>query len=171
MIQNHPYIDEFKLRGTQAPFRASCSNQNRLMVRPARKPAPARVPICQSWLTMRNGLMDRVLQGLTRRGDPTLIALVGQSGSGKTTAAANFVDVWRGIHRSEPGETEIHTRVRSNRVQASFRDGVLWLHVGEGGGRTDRLPFLMRTLAQKIYEEISDNSVDDPSTVRIDTKQ
>ena len=71
---------------------------------------------------MRNGVMDRVLAGLSRGRDPTVMALVGRSGSGKTTAAASFVDLWRGIHRPQQGETEIQARVRSNRVQASFPD-------------------------------------------------
>ena len=96
------------------------------------------------------------------------MALVGRSGSGKTTAAASFVDLWRGIHRPQQGETEIQARVRSNRVQASFPDGVLWLRVGEGAGSANRLQSLMRTLAKKLCEEVLENSVDDPSTVNGD---
>ena len=135
------------------------------MVGLTRKPAPTGVPGCQSWFTMRNGVIDRVLEGFSRGGDPTVMALVGRSGSGKTTVAASFVDLWRGIHRLQKGETEIQARVRLNRAQASFPDGVLWLQVGEDGGRADRLPFLMRTLAKKLHKEVLGNSGDDPATV------
>lgn len=98
-----------------------------MMVGPTLKPAPNGLPVCQSWLTMCNGVMERVLDGLNPGGDPTVMALVGRSGSGKTTTVASFVDLWRGIHLPQEGETEIQAHVRSNRVQASFPDGVLWL--------------------------------------------
>lgn len=130
---------------------------------PTEQPAPNGLPACQAWCTIRNSVMDRVLEGFSRGGDPTVVALVGRNGSGKSTAAACFVNLWRGIHQPQEGETEIQARVRSHRVQASFPDGVLWLRVGEGGGSTDRIASLMRTLAQKLYEEVLDNSVDDPA--------
>lgn len=130
------------------------------MAEPTRKPAPKGLPVCQSWITMRSGVMDRLLEGFSRGGNPTVMALVGRSGSGKTLAAASFVDLWRGVHRSRESEANNQTRVRLSRAREMFADGVMWLRVGEGAGGADRLPTLMRTLAQKLYEEVLDNSVD-----------
>lgn len=134
--------------------------------KPTPKPVPNGLPVWQPWLTVRNGVMDRIFESLSRSQDPTVAALVGRSGSGKTIAAATFLHMQRGLNVSEEeGETELGTRVRPNRVQALFPDGVLWLRVGEGGGATECLPSLMRTLAQMLYEEVLGKLASDPMAV------
>ncbi|CAN0449696.1 unnamed protein product, partial [Ectocarpus sp. 12 AP-2014] len=71
-------------------------------------------------------------------------ALTGQSGAGKTTAAAAMV-----------GE-------RGDRVRALFPHGVVWLRVGKGAGAGDRLHRLMHELAKRLYEEVMGRRVDAP---------
>lgn len=117
------------------------------------KPAPKGLPLCQSWLTIRNGVMNRVFEGLTRGGDPKVVALVGRSGSSKTTAAASFDDLWRGIHHPHGGETELQASVRSNRALLHSRMDSFDCTSVKGGGDADRLNSLMRTLAQKLNKE------------------
>ncbi|CAM9623475.1 unnamed protein product [Ectocarpus sp. 6 AP-2014] len=77
--------------------------------------------------------MERVFEALTADdGGPRLVGLVGDSGSGKTTAASEII--------------------RSNEVRQAFSDGVVWLTVNHGA--KDRLPSLMLQLAHMVCEEV-----------------
>lgn len=115
----------------------------------------------ESWHTTREGAMDRVCDILGDDGPPTLAALTGRSGSGKTTAAAAMVGE-RGPIRPRAGETEDQARTRLDCVRALFPDGVVWLRVGKGEGAVDRLPALMRKLAKAFHENVMKMSVRSP---------
>ncbi|CAN0472861.1 unnamed protein product, partial [Scytosiphon promiscuus] len=69
---------------------------------------------------------------LTEDGGPRLVGLVGDSGSGKTTAASDIV--------------------RSAEVLEAFHDGILWMPINKGAKQ--RLPSLMMQLARMVYEDI-----------------
>ena len=73
-----------------------------------------------------------------------MAALTGQSGAGKTTAAAAMV-----------GE-------RGDRVRALFPRGVVWLRVGKGAGAADRLPRLMLKLAKRLHRDVMKEGVAAP---------
>ncbi|CAM9799147.1 unnamed protein product [Ectocarpus sp. 8 AP-2014] len=93
---------------------------------------PKATPIRKSWHVQRVDVMERVFEALTADGGPRLVGLVGDSGSGKTTAASEIV--------------------RSNEVRQAFSDGVVWLTVNHGA--KDRLPSLMLQLAHMMCEEV-----------------
>ncbi|CAM9144801.1 unnamed protein product [Ectocarpus sp. 12 AP-2014] len=93
---------------------------------------PKATPIRKSWHVERLYVMERVFEALTADGGPRLVGLVGDSGSGKTTAASEIV--------------------RSNEVRQAFSDGVVWLTVNHGA--KDRLPSLMLQLAHMMCEEV-----------------
>ncbi|CAM9357053.1 unnamed protein product, partial [Ectocarpus sp. 4 AP-2014] len=81
---------------------------------------PKGTPICKSWHVERLHVMESVFEALTADGGPHLVGLVGDSGSGKTTAASEIV--------------------RSNEVRETFSDGIVWLTLAhtvceEIGGR------------------------------------
>ncbi|CAN0193370.1 unnamed protein product, partial [Ectocarpus fasciculatus] len=73
-------------------------------------------------------------RGRGRAAGPRVVGLVGESGTGKTAAAAEVV--------------------RGPEVLEYFSDGVVWLPVNEGDGQRDRLPSLMKRLARLMYEEV-----------------
>ena len=77
-------------------------------------------------------------------GGPAVAALAGQSGAGKTTAAAAMV-----------GE-------RGDQVRVLFSDGVVWLRVGKGAGAADRLPRLMLKLAKRLHQDVMEERVAAP---------
>ncbi|CAM9783453.1 unnamed protein product [Scytosiphon promiscuus] len=122
---------------------------------------PKGVPMGESWHTTREGAMDCVCDMLGGDGPPTLAALTGRSGSGKTTAAAAMVGE-RGPTRPRAGETEGQARTRLDRVRALFPQGVVWLRVGKREGAADRLPVLMRKLAKAFHQDAMNMSVRAP---------
>ncbi|CAM9124237.1 unnamed protein product, partial [Scytosiphon promiscuus] len=65
---------------------------------------------------------------------PRVVGLVGESGAGKTSVAAEIA--------------------RSPEVLEYFSDGVIWLPVNRGDGDEDRLQALMRLLARLVREEL-----------------
>eukprot|EP00752_Nemacystus_decipiens_P012273 g10879.t1 len=93
---------------------------------------PIATPTLKSWHVERHHVTHTVLEALTGDGGPRLVGLVGDSGSGKTTAASEIV--------------------RSTEARTAFLDGILWLTVNEGAGRN--LPSLMLQLARMVYEDI-----------------
>ena len=92
------------------------------------KGAPAHI----SWHVERRGVMDTVFKALTGGTGPRLVGLVGDSGSGKTTAASEIV--------------------RSIEVREAFSDGVVWLTVNNDA--KGRLSSLMLQLARMVYEDV-----------------
>lgn len=109
-------------------------------VRLARQPKPMAVralvppgtPSRERWHVRRDRVMTTVLRNFARDRGLRMIGLVGASGAGKTTAAAEII--------------------RSAEVLEFFSDGVVWLSVGEGA--SDRLPYLMLQLARMVREGI-----------------
>ncbi|CAM9267893.1 unnamed protein product [Ectocarpus fasciculatus] len=93
---------------------------------------PRGTPLRKSWQIERTHVMDAVSAALISDGGPRLVGLVGRSGSGKTTAASEFV--------------------RSTNARKAFSDGVVWLSVNEGA--KERLPSLMLQLAGAVFEDI-----------------
>ncbi|CAM9378410.1 unnamed protein product, partial [Hapterophycus canaliculatus] len=140
---------------------ASYPHQARLEPGSKLAAVPKGIPIGESWHTPREGAMDRVCDILGGDGTPTLVALTGRSGSGKTTAAAAMVGE-RGPIRPRAGETEDQARTRLDRVRTLFPQGVVWLRVGKGEGNSDRLPALMRKLAKAFHEGVMKRSVRAP---------
>ncbi|CAN0402751.1 unnamed protein product, partial [Ectocarpus sp. 8 AP-2014] len=107
------------------------------MGQPSKTPAklakvPKGTPARKSWYVKRRHVMDTVFEGLASDGGPRLVGLVGDSGSGKTTAASETV--------------------RSTEVQEAFSDGIAWLSVNDGA--KERLSSLMLQLARVVYEDI-----------------
>eukprot|EP00752_Nemacystus_decipiens_P010888 g9681.t1 len=129
---------------------------------PPLAPVPRGVPMGQSWYAVRDGVVGRVCQVLGGDGGPVVAALTGRSGAGKTTCAATMVGE-RGPIRPRLGETEDEARTRLDSVRALFPDGVVWLRVGKGAGTADRLPSLMLTLAQAVFENVMGKRVAPPA--------
>lgn len=77
-------------------------------------------------------MMETVVEALIGEGGSRLVRLVGDSGSGKTTAASEIV--------------------RSTEVREAFSDGIVWLTVNEGAKQ--HLPSLMLQLAQMVYDDV-----------------
>ncbi|CAB1096338.1 unnamed protein product [Ectocarpus sp. CCAP 1310/34] len=92
---------------------------------------PQGTPTRKSWHVERH-VTETVVEALTGEAGPRLVGLVGDSGAGKTTAAAELV--------------------RSNVVRESFSDGIVWLTVNYGANK--RLPSLMLQLARMVQEDI-----------------
>lgn len=93
---------------------------------------PEGAPALPSWHIERGDVMQDLCNGLRHVGWPRVLGLVGDSGSGKTTAASEVV--------------------RTKEMRELFHDGILWLPVNKGG--KDRLPTLMRQLASMMHEEV-----------------
>lgn len=123
---------------------------------------PRGVPTGQSWHVVRDGMADKFLKILGGSEEPTVAALTGRSGAGKTTVAASMVGE-RGPIRPRAGETEEQARTRLDRVRALFPDGVVWLRVGKGKGGADGLPSLMLNLAKRLHEDVLELSVGAPA--------
>ncbi|CAN0556337.1 unnamed protein product, partial [Ectocarpus sp. 12 AP-2014] len=134
----------------------------RLQPGPKLAPVPPGIPMGQSWHTARDGVVDRVYDILGGDGGPAVAALGGRSGAGKTTAAAAMVGEWQGPIHPLAHENEEQARTRLDRLRARFSDGVVWLRVGKGAGAADRLPLLMRKLANALHKEVLKYHVDAP---------
>ena len=93
---------------------------------------PSFTPALKSWHVERRHVTKTALNALARDGGPRLVGLVGDSGSGKTTAASEIV--------------------RSTELRKAFSDGILWLTVNEGAKL--HLPSLMLQLARMVYEDV-----------------
>lgn len=77
-------------------------------------------------------MLDKVCESLCRDGASRLVGLVGDSGSGKTTAASEVI--------------------RSSQALNFFSDGIMWLPVDRGA--KGRLASLMLRLARSVHEEV-----------------
>lgn len=93
---------------------------------------PNGTPANPGWHVVRARVMHEVCQSLRRDDGPRVVGLVGNSGAGKTTAAAALV--------------------RSDEVRELFSDGILWFTVGEGAQH--RLASLMTQLAKMVHEDL-----------------
>lgn len=94
---------------------------------------PSGTPVRQSWYVKREVVVETVCRALHPNDEgPRLVGLLGNSGSGKTTSAAELV--------------------RSVEVLELFSDGVLWMPITNDAG--NRLTNLMRQLARLVYEDI-----------------
>lgn len=119
-------------------FQGSVSGKQDIMLArlpkpPAKQaPVPKGTPIRKSWYVKRRHVMEKVCEALTGDEGPHLVGLVGDSGAGKTTAAAEIVSC--------------------PEVREAFSDGIVWLAVNEGAKR--RLPSLMLQLARMVYQDI-----------------
>lgn len=78
-------------------------------------------------------VMNAVLEALAGSGGPSLVGLVGDSGSGKTTIASEIV--------------------RNPAVREAFSDGIVWLTVNHGAKH--HLASLMLQLARMIHDEVA----------------
>ncbi|CAM9661379.1 unnamed protein product, partial [Pylaiella littoralis] len=100
---------------------------------------PRGTPARKSWHVERRQVMEAVLEALTGGGGPRLAGLFGASGSGKTTAAAEFV--------------------RSPKALETFDDGVMWLSLArmvhdDIGGSMGRRPVAADDGAAYIKERM-----------------
>lgn len=84
----------------------------------------------KSWHVKREKVMEVVFEGLRVDDGPQVVGLVGNSGSGKTTAASEIV--------------------RCHEILERFSDGVLWLSVNDGAKA--RLPTVMLQLATMLHD-------------------
>eukprot|EP00752_Nemacystus_decipiens_P016753 g14991.t1 len=99
--------------------------------------APNGTPARKGWHVERCSVTKAVFKALqSGDGGPRLVGLVGDSGSGKTTAAADVVS--------------------SKKAREAFCDGIFWLPINVGAKH--RLPSLMQKLATMFFEHV-DNSV------------
>ncbi|CAM9580687.1 unnamed protein product [Sphacelaria rigidula] len=129
---------------------------------------PAGAPKAKGWHVVRNAVMDDVHNHFVAEGSPWMVGLVGGSGSGKTTAAAMVARHGIGVVRPLDGETRQQAFERLSRVRALFSDGVVWLHVGRDAA--ERLPGLMQSLAQRVYEDVLDSRGYPPGQSPIEPK-
>lgn len=107
--------------------------KNRLPKPPAKQAeVPKGTPIRKSWHVQRHHVTEAVVRALTGGEGPALVGLVGDSGSGKTTAASEIV--------------------RITEVREAFPDGILWLTVNKGA--KGRLPSLMLQLSRMVHNDI-----------------
>lgn len=97
-----------------------------------RAKVPKTTPMRQSWHVTRERVQQSVFEGLCQGVSPRIVGLVGGSGSGKTTAAAELV--------------------RRSEVLEFFSDGIVWLPVCNGA--RDRLSSLMWQLATMVHDDI-----------------
>ena len=109
-------------------------NQKALSAQPVKVTLPTGAPMRKSWYVDRHQVVQDVYDRLCRERSPTLVALVGESDSGKTTVAVEFV--------------------MDRRVQSFFTDGIIWLSVDDGA--TDLLPSLMERLAGMVDKNMSE---------------
>lgn len=151
LFHSKPYL-------TTHPF---CT-QARQQQQPKLARAPKHAPTTKPWHAVRDGVVQRVAEILGGDGGPTVAALSGRSGAGKTSAAAAMVGE-RGPVRPRTGESEDVTRTRLDRVRALFPDGVVWLRVGRGGGAADRIPSLMHNFAMEVWEGVMQKRVNPPA--------
>lgn len=102
---------------------------------------PRGTPVRKSWHVERRRVTEKVFEALRSGGmSPQLVGLVGDSESGKTTAAFEIV--------------------RSPEVLEAFSDGIVWLSVDAGA--KDRLPSLILQLARTVFEGIGGSEGDPP---------
>lgn len=100
---------------------------------------PDGTPVRKTWHIKRRHVVRAVFEALTGDEVPCLVGLVGDSGSGKTTAAAEIV--------------------RSTEVREAFSDGIIWLTVNKGAkGRISSLMMQLARLGREPGE--SDDSAD-----------
>lgn len=97
-------------------------------------------PAFQEWHVERRAVVDMVLEAFKKGAGPCLVGLVGDSGSGATTAASELV--------------------RSSEVQEEFSDGIVWLSVNDVAN--DRLAQLMLRLARKVHDGVDRDAADPP---------
>lgn len=103
---------------------------------------PAGAPNRGSLHVRRQHVISEVSEALSSDGGLPLVGLVGASGSGKTTAAAQVI--WNfGVLRAFPG-------------------GIVWIS-GKNGGQ-ERLPTFMLAFARKVYMDIFHGRGDPPSS-------
>lgn len=94
-------------------------------------PVPIGAPTIKTWHVERTRVLTETVERLcSGRKTPRVVALVGGSGSGKTTIASEIV--------------------RSATVRNFFSGGIVWLRVGVGG--KTRMPSLMQRLADRVAE-------------------
>eukprot|EP00903_Cladosiphon_okamuranus_P021305 g19576.t1 len=126
-ISANQEVNQQQLLANQDEMLERIRNLSRTLVKLAK--VPDGVPVRKTWYVERRDVMETVLEELTYGGLPRLVALVGDSRAGKTTAASETV--------------------RSKEVRETFSDGIVWLTVNEGS--KDRLPFLMTQLARMVF--------------------
>lgn len=103
---------------------------------------PKDTPARKSWHVERQRVTESVRESLFCEAGPrVVVGLVGDSGSGKTTAASEIV--------------------RSVEGREYFSDGIVWLSVDQGA--KDRLPSLMLQLARTVHEDIGGSLGSPPS--------
>ncbi|CAM9325399.1 unnamed protein product, partial [Sphacelaria rigidula] len=119
-------------------------------------PAPQGAPVTADWHVVRNSVVDAVSENLFDPNGPWMVGIVGQSGSGKTTAAAGIVGDKMGQVLPREGESQADACERLEQIRRHFRDGVLWLRVGRGAGSKRNLPPLMLQLARMVDENVGD---------------
>ena len=134
--------------GQPAKHVEGCSHQGvftNYTVKPpvTRAEVPEGAPARKSWHVERQQVMRAVLEALTVDGEPQLVGLVGDSGSGKTTAASEVI--------------------RSTEVREAFSDGIVWLTVNEGAN--ERLPSLMLQLGRMVDDIIGGGVGRGPTSV------
>ncbi|CAM9689674.1 unnamed protein product, partial [Laminaria digitata] len=103
---------EFMGKGQVAQLGEILANQEIIKDSLRKTPAkqadiPKGTPIRKSWHVQRHNVIQTVFRALTGGQEPAMVGLVGDSGSGKTTAASEIV--------------------RSIEVREAFSDGILWL--------------------------------------------
>lgn len=120
-------------------------------------PVPWGAPVTAHWHVVRNNVVDAVRGKLCDPEGPWMVGIVGQSGSGKTTAATAIVS--DNVGKVLPCNCETHkaARERVEQVRRYFHDGVLWLRVGRGAGMKSNLPSLILQLATMVNETLTDN--------------
>ena len=134
--QNYLKIRQDSLKIRQEDFRGLPKPPARLAK------VPKGTPASKSWHVERHQVMEQTFEALTEDGGPRLVGLVGDSGSGKTTAASDIV--------------------RSTEVREAFHDGIVWLSVNKGANK--RLPSLMAQLARMVFETIGGSVGRPPAT-------
>lgn len=120
-------------------------------------PVPQGAPVTADWHVVRNSVVDAVRENLCDPGGPWMVAIVGRSGSGKTTAAAAIVGDNMGKVLPRDDETHHEACEHLEEIRRHFYDGVLWLRVGRGAGTKTNLPSLMLQLARMVGENLTDN--------------
>lgn len=133
MDKSHAARQEIILTNHRSFKRRQEELGERLPKPPARlAKVPKGTPASKSWHVERRQVMEKAFEALTEGGGPRLVGLVGDSGSGKTTAESDIV--------------------RSTEVRKAFHDGIVWLSINKGADK--RLPSLMMQLARMVFESI-----------------
>lgn len=96
---------------------------------------PDGTPVGKHWHVNRAGLVSTVCGALQRGSDPRVVGLVGPSGAGKTTAAAQVV--------------------KNIEALKFFSDGMVWLSVNSCAVESGtRVSSLMLELAKAVHEDV-----------------